>query len=63
MYKDLMKVMFSDDGVITKEQVMPLERQINTLIMNINDSADEMQSKGSEEKSRPQSNREGGKQM
>lgn len=45
LYKDLMRVMFSEEGSeVAKDAIMPLERKINTLIMRINDQVEEIES-------------------
>lgn len=44
MYKDLIRVMFDEtpvagrhESTVSKDDIIPLERKINTLIMKIND--------------------------
>ena len=52
MYKDLIRVIFdstpssgqSTNDSISKDQIVPLERRINTLIMSINDQIEEIES-------------------
>jgi len=51
MYKDLIRVIFDStpaagkhDTTVSKDDILPLERKINTLIMKINDQMEELES-------------------
>jgi hypothetical protein len=41
LYKDLLKVLFSDK--IDPEKAIAMERQVNLLIMSVNDTIDEIE--------------------